>query len=31
MKKVPKGRSEYGITTAEVEDMFLSFCEGETT
>lgn len=31
MKKVPKGLSEYGITTAEVEEMFLSFCEGETT
>lgn len=27
MKKVPKGLSEYGITTAEVEEMFLKFCE----
>lgn len=27
MKKVPKGLSEYGITTAEVEQMFLDFCE----
>ena len=26
MKKVPKGLSEYGITTAEVEKMFLEFC-----
>lgn len=26
MKKVPKGLSEYGITTAEVEQMFLDFC-----
>ena len=34
MKKVPKGLSEYGITSAEVEQMFLDFCEqdnkGET-
>lgn len=29
MKKVPKGLSEYGITTAEVEKMFLEFCEGD--
>lgn len=27
MNKVPKGLSEYGITTQEVEDMFLAFCE----
>ena len=27
MKKVPKGLSEYGITSAEVEQMFLDFCE----
>lgn len=27
MKKVPKGLSEYGITTEEVEKMFLKFCE----
>lgn len=26
MKKVPKGLSEYGITTEEVEQMFLEFC-----
>lgn len=26
MKKVPKGLSEYGITTEEVEKMFLEFC-----
>lgn len=26
MKKVPKGLSEYGITTEEVEAMFLAFC-----
>lgn len=26
MKKVPKGLSEYGITTEEVEAMFLEFC-----
>ena len=31
MKKVPKGLSEYGITTEEVEQMFLEFCEkGDT-
>ena len=29
MKKVPKGLSEYGITTEEVELMFLEFCEQE--
>ena len=27
MKKVPKGLSEYGITSEEVEKMFLEFCE----
>lgn len=27
MKKIPKGLSEYGITTEEVEQMFLEFCE----
>lgn len=27
MNKVPKGLSEYGITTEEVEEMFLNFCE----
>lgn len=27
MKKIPKGLSEYGITTEEVEEMFLEFCE----
>ena len=27
MNKVPKGLSEYGITTEEVEKMFLEFCE----
>lgn len=26
MNKIPKGLSEYGITTAEVEEMFLEFC-----
>lgn len=26
MVKVPKGLSEYGITTEEVEEMFLAFC-----
>lgn len=30
MKKVPKGLSEYGITTEEVEQMFLDFCEQDT-
>lgn len=29
MQKVPKGLSEYGITTEEVEEMFLNFCEVE--
>ena len=29
MKKIPKGLSEYGITTEEVEEMFLNFCKGE--
>ena len=29
MKKVPKGLSEYGITTEEIEQMFLDFCEGD--
>lgn len=28
MVKVPKGLSEYGITTEEVETMFLEFCGG---
>ena len=27
MVKVPKGLSEYGITTEEIEQMFLEFCE----
>ncbi len=27
MKKVPKGLSEYGITTKEAEQMFLDFCK----
>lgn len=27
MNKVPKGLSDYGITTEEVEAMFLDFCE----
>lgn len=27
MEKIPKGLSEYGITTEEVEQMFLDFCE----
>lgn len=27
MKKVPKGLSEYGITTEEIEQMFLEFCD----
>ena len=27
MNKIPKGLSEYGITTEEVEQMFLDFCE----
>lgn len=29
LKKVPKGLSEYGITTEEVEQMFLDFCNQE--
>ena len=29
MNKVPKGLSEYGITTEEVEQMFLDFCTQE--
>lgn len=29
MQKVPKGLSEYGITTAEIEQMFLDFCNKE--
>lgn len=29
MKKVPKGLSDYGITTEEVERMFLAFCESD--
>jgi lipoate-protein ligase A len=29
MKKVPKGLSECGITTEEVEQMFLDFCAKE--
>lgn len=31
MKKVPRGLSEYGITTEEVEQMFLDFCKGDGT
>lgn len=27
MNKVPKGLSEYGITSEEIEQMFLDFCE----
>lgn len=30
MNKVPKGLSEYGITTEEVEQMFLEFCEEDS-
>ena len=30
MKKIPKGLSEYGITTEEVEQMFLDFCKHNT-
>ena len=30
MNKVPKGLSEYGITTEEVEQMFIDFCEGDS-
>ena len=29
MRKVPKGLSEYGITTEEVEQMFLDFCRAD--
>ena len=29
MKKVPKGLSDYGITTEEVEKMFLDFARGD--
>lgn len=29
MNKVPKGLSDYGITTEEVEQMFLDFCRKE--
>lgn len=29
MVKVPKGLSEYGITSEEVEQMFLAFCEAD--
>lgn len=29
MTKIPKGLSEYGITTEEVEQMFRDFCEGD--
>ena len=31
MKKVPKGLSEYGITTEEIEKMFLDFCGDDKT
>lgn len=31
MLKVPKGLSEYGITTAEIEEMFLNFCNTQAT
>lgn len=30
MKKVPKGLSDYGITTEEIETMFLDFCRADT-
>ena len=30
MVKVPKGLSEYGITTEEVEEMFLDFCKQDS-
>ena len=30
MNKVPKGLSEYGITSEEVEAMFLAFCEEDS-
>lgn len=29
MNKVPKGLSDYGITSAEVEEMFLAFCAAD--
>ena len=29
MKKVPKGLSDYGITSEEIEAMFLDFCHGD--
>ena len=29
MTKIPKGLSDYGITTEEVEQMFLDFCEAD--
>ena len=29
MKKVPKGLSDYGITSEDVETMFLEFCESD--
>lgn len=29
MHKVPKGLSDYGITTEEVEQMFLDFCNND--
>jgi lipoate-protein ligase A len=28
MTKVPKGLSEYGIATEEIEQMFIDFCTG---
>lgn len=31
MVKVPKGLSDYGITTEEVEEMFLEFCKKDGT
>lgn len=31
MVKVPRGLSEYGITTAEAEAMFIAFCEAEVS
>jgi len=30
MHKVPRGLSEWGITTAEVEEMFLAFCKEDS-
>ena len=30
MVKVPKGLAEYGITTDEIEQMFLAYCEDHT-